>query len=121
MRGGLTDPARHAPRGPAHPDRAEVCAERGLPFWIHPGRPGTRSRTRPSRHPHSRNYLAASLYALGRYQEAADLFGRNLADLERTLGPDHPDTLSSRNKPVSRGGSRRTGRRAVVDSAPPQP
>ncbi|MFJ8562408.1 tetratricopeptide repeat protein, partial [Streptomyces microflavus] len=31
------------------------------------------------------------------YQEAADLHQQTLTDRERVLGPDHPDTLSSRN------------------------
>ena len=29
--------------------------------------------------------------------EVTDLFEQNLADSERILGPDHPDTLTSRN------------------------
>ncbi|WP_189428446.1 tetratricopeptide repeat protein, partial [Streptomyces thermoviolaceus] len=38
-----------------------------------------------------------ALYAMGRHQEAADLHQRNLTDYERILGPDHPDTLTSRH------------------------
>ncbi|MFJ9506673.1 tetratricopeptide repeat protein, partial [Streptomyces anulatus] len=34
---------------------------------------------------------------LGEYQQAADLHRQNLTGYERILGPDHPDTLSSRS------------------------
>ncbi|MGX2995012.1 tetratricopeptide repeat protein [Streptomyces sp. JNUCC 64] len=45
----------------------------------------------------SRNNLAATLWHLGRYQEAADLLRQNLDDYLRVLGPDHPSTLTSRS------------------------
>ena len=34
---------------------------------------------------------------VGRLDEAVDLYTRTLADRERVLGPNHPDTLGSRN------------------------
>ncbi|WP_257136148.1 tetratricopeptide repeat protein [Streptomyces sp. t99] len=34
---------------------------------------------------------------MGEYQQAGELHQQNLTDRERVLGPDHPDTLSSRN------------------------
>nr|WP_324605243.1 tetratricopeptide repeat protein [Streptomyces purpeochromogenes] len=34
---------------------------------------------------------------LGEHRQAAELHRQNLADRERVLGPDHPDTLTSRN------------------------
>jgi len=36
-------------------------------------------------------------HVAGRYQAAAAALERSLTDLERVLGPDHPDTLTSRN------------------------
>ncbi|WP_285529795.1 tetratricopeptide repeat protein [Streptomyces lavendulae] len=45
----------------------------------------------------SRSDLAYALNALGRHQEAADLNATTLAARENMLGPDHPDTLTSRN------------------------
>ncbi|MFD4802197.1 tetratricopeptide repeat protein, partial [Streptomyces anulatus] len=45
----------------------------------------------------SRNNLANALSRLGEHRQAADLHQRNLTDRERTLGPDHPNTLDSRN------------------------
>ena len=59
-----------------------------------------RERSLGSDHPDtlaSRDNLANALYAMGRHQEAAELFQRNLTDYERILGPDHPYTLTSRN------------------------
>lgn len=41
--------------------------------------------------------LAWLLYSTGRYDEAEPLFRNTLTARERVLGPDHPDTLSSRN------------------------
>ena len=36
----------------------------------------------------------------GRTAEAIPLLERTLADCERVLGPDHPNTLTSRNNPA---------------------
>jgi hypothetical protein len=44
----------------------------------------------------SRNNLAASYRDAGRTDEAIALHQQNLASCERTLGPDHPNTLLSR-------------------------
>jgi tetratricopeptide (TPR) repeat protein len=41
--------------------------------------------------------LAHAYQAAGRLEEALPLYERTLADWERRLGADHPDTLSSRN------------------------
>ncbi|MGW9298753.1 tetratricopeptide repeat protein, partial [Streptomyces bacillaris] len=38
---------------------------------------------------------------LGEHQRAADLHQQNLNDRERTLGPDHPHTLTSRHNLAS--------------------
>jgi tetratricopeptide (TPR) repeat protein len=45
----------------------------------------------------SRNNLAGVLRDLGRVSEAFALYERTLADQERVLGAEHPDTLVSRN------------------------
>lgn len=45
----------------------------------------------------SRHSLAYAYEAVGRTDEAIELYGRTLADRERALGPDHPDTLTSRH------------------------
>ncbi|MGA5474192.1 tetratricopeptide repeat protein [Streptomyces arboris] len=34
---------------------------------------------------------------MGEHRQAVDLHQQTLADRERTLGPNHPDTLSSRD------------------------
>ncbi|WP_079403559.1 tetratricopeptide repeat protein [Streptomyces sp. 3211] len=49
----------------------------------------------------------------GRHQEAADLHQQTLASLERILGPEHPDTLTSRNNlaGLQQASSRVTGQR----------
>jgi hypothetical protein len=41
--------------------------------------------------------LAPGYRDLGRYQEAAELVEATLRIKERVLGPEHPDTLTSRN------------------------
>jgi Tetratricopeptide repeat len=41
--------------------------------------------------------LAYAYESAGRLDQAIPLYERTLADRERVLGPDHPDTLSSRN------------------------
>jgi tetratricopeptide (TPR) repeat protein len=43
------------------------------------------------------NRLAMSYLAAGRAADAVPLFERTLADCERVLGADHPNTLRSRN------------------------
>ncbi|MEU0382767.1 tetratricopeptide repeat protein, partial [Streptomyces cyaneofuscatus] len=45
--------------------------------------------------------LARALNELGRHQEAVDLHQRTLTDYERVLGPDHPNTLTSRSNLAS--------------------
>jgi tetratricopeptide (TPR) repeat protein len=45
----------------------------------------------------TRHNLAQVYQAMGRLDEAIELFTRTLADQERMLGRDHPDTLGSRN------------------------
>ncbi|MGY5051141.1 tetratricopeptide repeat protein, partial [Streptomyces sp. 900105755] len=45
----------------------------------------------------ARNNLALSYRDAGRIQEALDLGERVLADYERILGDDHPNTLTARN------------------------
>ncbi|MGK5441116.1 tetratricopeptide repeat protein, partial [Micromonospora sp. URMC 105] len=45
----------------------------------------------------SRNNLAGAYQRVGRSDEAIGLYQRTLADRERVLGSDHPDTLISRN------------------------
>ena len=52
--------------------------------------------TRPHRHPGTRNNLASAYRTAGRLTEAIPLFVQNLAEQERVLGPDHPDTLTTR-------------------------
>jgi tetratricopeptide (TPR) repeat protein len=50
----------------------------------------------PDRALSSRNNLASAYQAGGEYRRAAELHERTLADRERILGPDHPNTLNSR-------------------------
>ncbi|MFC8645334.1 tetratricopeptide repeat protein, partial [[Kitasatospora] papulosa] len=38
---------------------------------------------------------------MGEYRQAADLHRQNLTDRERTLGPEHPSTLTSRHNLAS--------------------
>lgn len=45
----------------------------------------------------SRSNLTIGYRALGRVQEAVELFEGTLEVMERILGPEHPDTLTSRN------------------------
>jgi hypothetical protein len=53
----------------------------------------------------SRNNLAGAYASAARVGEAIPLYGRTLADRERVLGADHPDTLTSRDN-LSRARSR---------------
>ena len=45
----------------------------------------------------SRHGLAGAYRSVGRFGEAIALFERTLADFERVLGADHPDTLTARH------------------------
>ena len=49
----------------------------------------------------SRNSLAAAYLAAGRVADAIALFEQTLVVLQRKLGPDHPDTLTSQNNLAS--------------------
>jgi tetratricopeptide (TPR) repeat protein len=71
-------------------DEAVQLFVRTWPTWsgARPRRPG---------HPSSRNNLADAYQEVGRLDEAIQLYTRTLTDRERVLGPDHPDTLLSRN------------------------
>jgi len=42
-------------------------------------------------------FLARTQLSLGNFNQAIELLKETLADCERILGPDHPDTLSSKN------------------------
>ncbi|MEV5103743.1 tetratricopeptide repeat protein [Streptomyces massasporeus] len=44
----------------------------------------------------SRHNLAVAMQGIGRHHEAAALHSRNLADRERILGPERPETVQSR-------------------------
>jgi Flp pilus assembly protein TadD len=43
------------------------------------------------------NNLALALYAQGKYSEAETMYRETLAVLQRVLGSEHPDTLSTAN------------------------
>src|SRR5262249_36108609 len=43
------------------------------------------------------NAVGETYYGLGLYEEAAETFAKSGAVQESALGPDHPDTLASRN------------------------
>jgi hypothetical protein len=45
----------------------------------------------------SRSHLAGAYQVAGRTAEAITLFEQTLADRERVLGADHPETLATRN------------------------
>ena len=51
----------------------------------------------PPRHPGLAGQPRQRLRAAGRAAEAIPLHEQTLAAFERVLGPDHPDTLASRN------------------------
>ena len=63
-----------------------------------PGRPGAGAGRRPPRHPDLAEQPRRRLPGGGAaWAEAIPLFEQTLADSERVLGADHPETLSSRN------------------------
>ncbi|MGW1761695.1 tetratricopeptide repeat protein [Streptomyces mirabilis] len=64
------------------------CCARSACVWALLGRRATLS---------ARNNLAGAYNDAGRVQDALDLGERVLADYERILGHDHPDTLTARN------------------------
>ena len=49
----------------------------------------------------ARNNLALAYLSAGRIPDAVAIFERNLADRERVLGSDHPDTLKALNNLAS--------------------
>jgi hypothetical protein len=80
-----------------------------------------------------RNNLAAAYHDLGDVQRAIPLYERVLADRQRVLGDDHPDTLASRDsiagylqrsvKPARRGMQTKTpwpgGTASLAPTTPP--
>ena len=63
----------------------------------HPGRKAAGPRPRPPRHPHQPQQPRRRLPDAGRTADAIALHEATLAARQRVLGPDHPDTLTSRN------------------------
>ena len=45
----------------------------------------------------ARDNLAGAYDSVGRFGEAIELYEQVLAEYERVLGPDHPDTLNARD------------------------
>jgi hypothetical protein len=45
----------------------------------------------------ARHVLANAYYSAGEFGRAIPVLEQTLTDQERVLGPDHPDTLASRN------------------------
>ena len=96
--------------GPDHPDTLGSRNNLALAYGTRAGPPrrsrctsgpwptgsGSWARTTPTPC-NSRNNLALAYQDAGRAAEAIALHERTLADRERVLGPDHPDTLNSRN------------------------
>ena len=112
---GLPEQPRRSPtRTRAGPPRRSRCTSAPSPTAS-----GSWARTTPSTLD-SRNNLASAYQAAGRAAEAIPLYERTLADRERVLGPDHPDTLPSRNNlaPPTGGGP---GREASHCSSAPSP
>ena len=71
---------------------------RHRPFASDPRRQRTRPRTRPPRHPHHPQQPRRRLPVRQASSTApSPSYEATLADSERVLGPDHPDTLTSRN------------------------
>lgn len=60
--------------------------------------------------PGSRNNLAKSHLAAGRTAKAIRLYKRTLADCERVLGADHPDTRAVRENLAALAGEPETHR-----------
>ena len=101
------------PRPPGHPEYAEQPRRR-LPVGrgSGPGHPAVRAdphrygagpRPRPPGHPERRgNNLAGAYQSAGDLGRAIPLFEQTLTDRERVLGPDHPDTLRTRQQPRRR-------------------
>ena len=67
-----------------------------------PGRPAADPRRRPPRHPDLADNLAGAYQAAGDLGRAIPLFEQALADRQRILGDDHPQTLASREQPRRR-------------------
>ena len=59
----------------------------------------------------TRNNLAMAYRAAGRTAEAIPLLERTLADCERMLGADHPDTNAARNNLAALTGEPKRHRR----------
>ena len=105
----LTDAERIL--GPDHPDTltsrnnlADAYQSAGRldrgdpPVRAHPRRSRAGPRRRPPRHPDLAQQPRRRLPSRrGDLDEAIPLYERTLADRERVLGADHPDTLTSRN------------------------
>jgi tetratricopeptide (TPR) repeat protein len=96
--------------GPAHPDTLASRNNLAAAYQDAAGAPrrsrctsapwpttsGSWARTTPAPCPPGIN-LATAYRDAGRAAEAIALFERALADLERVLGPDHPDTMTVRD------------------------
>ena len=97
---GGTHPAHPGlPQQPRRAYRGGRAAGAGHPAaGTYPRRPRAGPRPRPPRHsgPPATTSPPPTL-AAGRLEQAIPLLERTLADCERILGPDHPDTLASRN------------------------
>ncbi len=87
------------PRGTTWPaPTRRRAAGRGDPaVRADPGRPRAGAGRRPPRHPDLAEQPGRRLPGGGQLGEAIPLYEQTLADRERVLGADHPDTLTSRN------------------------
>ncbi|WP_335933254.1 serine/threonine-protein kinase [Streptomyces sp. PTD5-9] len=96
---GLTGRWTGAGRRPLDAERAAVAAP-----WQVAGGPSPAGAERPAPSTELLSVLAGrhgagvSLGRLGHWEEAGEVHRAVAAERERTLGPDHPDTLSSRHE-----------------------
>ncbi|MFD3523454.1 tetratricopeptide repeat protein [Streptomyces sp. NPDC058653] len=94
----------HSPRHPTSPRPFATPTARGAPAGPPhasspppPTPPSPHTPRRLHHHPQPADNLADTLNDLGRHHEAADLHQQTLATFEQVLGPNNPNTLTSRN------------------------
>ena len=115
----------------AQPQQGTLWRPEAHPLLFRRGPPGSRRADRsrhralaghaPHHHPHARrghantvtarDRLGAAYESAGRCGDAIAVFTSALADRERTLGAEHPDTLTARGPPGPRLRQRLAGRR----------
>ncbi len=97
-------------RPPAAPTTPSRCTRRPSSYGSRSSAPTTPTRSI------SRNNLAVAYQAAGRTDEAIKMHEATLKQQESKLGPDHPDTLTSRNNLAAAYHRRRPHRRSHQDA-----